>query len=511
MFVPCAGLGTRLIPLGTQIPKPLISIGNKPLIHRVFDKYPNGTRFVVALGYQADLVKQVVSEISKELNIDISFTYSDSWRDKTNGLTQTILDSRSLLIEPFIFHAVDTLIDQESLEFVINQGENTAFFGIPKTAGTYRNLEDGKWNKKAFNGLDSEYAYIGISYISKTKQFFEHLQNSADCEAGETAGFVPNSFRRFNLPNVDWIDCGTPEGVKRAQFCFGTEDVVLPRKDEAIWQIGNHMYKFHIDEEFITNRTRRSKLLGDFVPATELVARNLYRYERINGFTLSLGTKEDFADFLEFCVKFWVLEKSLKEYEDKAFLKFYKDKTLKRVEDYLQIEGTYKVTSINGRNVRPIKDLLNVVDWHGLSFIWRVRAHGDLHPDNVLVVRDNEEGFALLDWRQDIAGQVIIEGDLYYEVGKIYHGLIVDHGVISKNAFQVSINGSVAQYELYRRGDKTLWIEILRTFCFSNGIDWKRVELVTALIFLNIAPLHHEVYRELLFVLGHKMLDEILD
>lgn len=40
----------------------------------------------------------------------------------------------------------------------------------------------------------------------------------------------------------------------------------------------------------------------------------------------------------------------------------------------------------------------------------------------------------------------------------------------------------------------------------KNGFDVNKVKILTALIFLNIAPLHHEPYCYALYALGKDML-----
>ena len=42
----------------------------------------------------------------------------------------------------------------------------------------------------------------------------------------------------------------------------------------------------------------------------------------------------------------------------------------------------------------------------------------------------------------------------------------------------------------------------------NNGYDLKKTKIITALIFLNIAPLHHEPYSKLLFSLGKYLLNK---
>ncbi len=53
------GLGTRLGQLTSKIPKPMVKIGNMPLIWHLINIYVfyGHTDFVIALGYKAKVVK----------------------------------------------------------------------------------------------------------------------------------------------------------------------------------------------------------------------------------------------------------------------------------------------------------------------------------------------------------------------------------------------------------------------------------------------------------------------
>ena len=48
--------------------------------------------------------------------------------------------------------------------------------------------------------------------------------------------------------------------------------------------------------------------------------------------------------------------------------------------------------------------------------------------------------FTFLDWRQDFNG-IITYGDLYYDLGKLMHGIIVSHEIVNKNKFEILIDG----------------------------------------------------------------------
>ena len=60
---------------------------------------------------------------------------------------------------------------------------------------------------------------------------------------------------------------------------------------------------------------------------------------------------------------------------------------------------------------------------------------GDFHFENILWDA-KEKKFTLLDWRQDFGGSLEI-GDVYYDLAKLLHGLIVPHDSIVKNLFSI--------------------------------------------------------------------------
>jgi hypothetical protein len=268
------------------------------------------------------------------------------------------------------------------------------------------------------------------------------------------------------------------------------------------------MYKFHLDPKFISNREKRSRSLQPYVPNVRHESENIYSYSRASGTTLSKLDHEFFFEFLSFAMDFW--SKTLDEIETDQIkikiLNFYKEKTSLRVKEFLNKEP-YKVSKINDENVSDINSLIQRIDWDKVQKNIRiVRSHGDLHPDNIIFDTSRGE-FTLLDWRQDIAGYTDFFGDIYYDLAKILHGLIVDHELVQKNQFESKINEGEAHYGMDTVEKKKKWIKEFKSFCSNNDIDFELVEFHTALIYLNIATLHHDPYDQFLFILGHSMLN----
>lgn len=110
-----------------------------------------------------------------------------------------------------------------------------------------------------------------------------------------------------------------------------------------------------------------------------------------------------------------------------------------------------------------------------------------------------------MDWRQDFDGNIDY-GDIYYDFAKINHGLIISHGLIEKNLFEVNDNMGIINFDFNRTQNLLDCEEYFYTWLKDNNYDVKKVKIMTSLIFLNIACLHHYPYNKLLFYLGKTML-----
>ena len=48
--------------------------------------------------------------------------------------------------------------------------------------------------------------------------------------------------------------------------------------------------------------------------------------------------------------------------------------------------------------------------------------------------------------------------------------------------------------------------EVFEYFVNNNGYDLKKIKLLTGIIYLNMAPLHHDPFDHLLYFLGKNMI-----
>jgi len=279
----------------------------------------------------------------------------------------------------------------------------------------------------------------------------------------------------------------------------------LAKPDEATYFKGNEVVKYFVDKERVKKRVSRAKLLEGFVPKITKVSDNFLTYKYVEGKLLSEAMPEDFSKFLEFMQKnIWQPQPITPEFNE-ACIRFYWEKTQKRIKEYHDIIASYdKEEVINGVKVPTLYKMFNeMVDWNslykGIPCLW----HGDPQPENVLVTSD---GFCLLDWREDFGG--LPYGDVYYDLAKIYHALFVAGKVIRAGGFLIRENP--IEYEIEFDDTLMKFKDIFEKFVNIQGYDVHKVRVLSALIYLNIAPLHEEPYNRFLYYFGKKYLYELV-
>ena len=67
------GLGTRLSEYTKSIPKPMVSVGGKPIIHHIMRHYSNNgfNEFIVAAGYKQNIIRDFFKKDKNKWNIKI--------------------------------------------------------------------------------------------------------------------------------------------------------------------------------------------------------------------------------------------------------------------------------------------------------------------------------------------------------------------------------------------------------------------------------------------------------
>lgn len=107
VFIPTAGIGSRVYKYSKFFNKSLITLGQKPVISHIIDKFPEKTEFVIALGYKGRLVRDFL-EIAYPKK-KFFFKYIKNYKGRNSGLGLTLMNCYKFLQQPFIFISCDTV------------------------------------------------------------------------------------------------------------------------------------------------------------------------------------------------------------------------------------------------------------------------------------------------------------------------------------------------------------------------------------------------------------------
>lgn len=519
VFIPTAGTGSRLGDLTKYINKSLVSIENKPTLIRIMDMFPDDTEYVIAVGYKGELVKEFISIACKDKKITIIDV--NPYEGEGSGLGYSINCCKKYLQKPFIFCSCDTLVNEKIYELKYNwmgwddRDNKEQYRTISVKNGKVISINEKKENLK-----DDPKPYIGLSGIYDYKLFWESMDlnnNIKVLNEGESAG-LRNLVKKSEVKAIkfSWYDTGSFNELELTRKHFHDEfgPNILEKPDEAIWFLNNKVIKFSNSEDFIKNRIQRVKELEGYIPRVVDNTKHMYAYNYVDGVVLSKCISLPiFKKLLNDANNFWKkieLDKEEKNNFHETCMKFYKDKTYMRVEKFFD---TFKKedceTTINNIKYPSCKDLLNRIDWKYVSEGLPGRFHGDFHFENILY-DDKSDKFIFLDWRQDFGGSLSI-GDIYYDLGKLLHGIIMCHELVAKNLFNIIWNENDILYDFNRKQILVQCEEYYYKWLADNGYDVKKVKLMAALIFLNIAALHHYPYSLVLMALGKEMLSKNLE
>lgn len=509
VLIPTAGVGSRLGNHCDHVNKTLVPVANRPIISYIIEKFPKDIELIIDLGHKGELVKEFLTLAYPDRN----FTFI--WANR-KGLTSDLYDYRDQLQCPFIFFTNDAIVDED----IPSPDHDWVGCADVRAGQDYRSVVVDSWDDTVVRDLGEKgvhteaKAYIGICGIHDYKAFWAAMDDAikeGTTNQGESfalAAMIKN--QKIKSHKFTWYDTGTIEALTHANKVFGkkSDPNILPKENEHIWFCNRRVIKFSTDQNFISQRVERAKSLGKYVPKIEGSTKNMYCYKRIDGQVLSKTvTTSRFKDAMSWLEGMWGFRKLLTSSDKDVYMRFYRDKTKRRVQEYFdRFEYKDSKQVINGVEVPSIEELLLSVDWDWMATGIPVRFHGDLHFENII---DTGSGFCLLDWRENFGG-LDFYGDIYYDFAKLWHGLIVSHGIINVGLYQIDINGANVNFDLLRSQslmDCQTW---MRKYLLANHYDHHKVEVLTALIYLNIAALHHQPYAEMLFHLGKLMLWNIL-
>lgn len=503
ILITTSGIGSRLGELTDYINKSLVRIGNKPALSLIIENYPQDSEFIITLGHYGQHVKEFLNVTYPDHNF--VFVHVDNYQGPGSSLGYSILQAKEHLQCPFVFNACDTLLSKNSIILkYLNSNVNFCLGGIREDSSQYATLlvDNNKVKEIKRKGeINFDYGYAGICGIKDYETFWKLLKKCYDTNPNDTSlheGHIINKmiqqgveFKFFATEH--WLDIGNVGELEKTRRLFNPFAEVLEKKEESIYFFDEHVVKFFSDSKICINRVQRSEYLTGLIPSIVSHGNNFYKYKKIDGNLLAKNiTDEKFKHLLEWSkINLWK-SKEFKNFSDLCY-NFYIDKSLNRISKFLNGKND-NPTKINGVKIPPVYELFDLIDFDWLCDGEPSGFHGDYILDNIL---ETKNGFCLLDWRQDFGGNLSI-GDIYYDLAKLNHNLTINHEIVNKKLY----NHSPENCYIMCNSKLLDCRKILKYFIIQNGYDYKKVQVLTSVIWINMAPLHEYPFNEFLFNFG---------
>jgi glucose-1-phosphate thymidylyltransferase len=224
VIVPMAGRGSRLRPHTLTVPKPLVPVGGKPIVHRLVED------IAAVCAEKIDEIAFVVGEFGEEVEKELLVVAeklgakgSIHYQKQPLGTAHAVLCAAEKLDGPVVVAFADTLfranfkINQEDEGILwVKQIEDPSAFGVIKM-NEQGEIIDFVEKPKEFV---SDLAMIGIYYFKdghRLRKELEYLIDNNIIKGGEYQ--LPDALRRLTESGYifkpgevsEWLDCGNKE------------------------------------------------------------------------------------------------------------------------------------------------------------------------------------------------------------------------------------------------------------------------------------------------------------
>ncbi len=518
-----AGIGSRLGKLTEHLPKCLLPLGQVAAITRIVEQFPAGSEFIVAVGYRGKMVMSYLQLAHPEMR----FTYVpvSNYDQPGSGPGHSLQCCKHLLQRPFHLVCSDSLVEIHRPEPTHDYLLLADLYATSPTQYSTAALADDLEHIASFKNKDKvnfhPYAFTGWAFIHEYETFWQALEEDTQEDEKEfiQAWYDPARYRDLRGHVVDrFYDIGSVRGYEEARCHFhgaglGMDKVIK----EMTYRVGDRIIKIAGQEDTFCRRERSYYLPNTPEIIEEPLGERGIAYQWIPGKTLyQILSPELVETFLSWCqVNLWDHRPEETWYElsgafQQPCQEFYTERTNARVETYLTDQKRGDPTQINGNHYPPITSLLRRAPWETLIEGRPSLFHGDLQFDNVL--QDETGKFRLIDWRIEFNGGADLRyGDTYYDLAKMYGGILLNYRLIKKGWHDVYWDSSTSvQIHCSQAPEQAQAQQVFERWVQEHGYDLRKIRFLTALVWLNMSPLHPGKVGELFFCWGKSYLASLL-
>ena len=434
--------------------------------------------------------------------------------------------------EPVIINFGDTIV----LDNIFDNQVDTFYYSEDYISEkwTYFDSSNGEissiYDKRAekVNDLHKEKLFVGVFYLSNPVFFKSCIESAREVKNSNVSTFylaLQLYSKKYPLTPIktdSWFDIGHADKyfnskleVKAREFNHikidknrGILTKTSEDKEKFIGEIKWYL-KLPADIEYV--RPRIFSYSTDY--SNPFVSMEYYAYHTVHELFLNgdldihqwekifKQIKFVVQDFKRYTVKDENIIPSLEDmYLTKTIKRFDKLKKDTRFVDFFQ-----RQILVNGIQYKSLEEIVNVLKITIPKMLYDVKEfniiHGDLCFANMMV--DNNFSFIKVIDPRGKFGSFDIYGDPRYELAKLFHSVDGKYDYIIKDLFDLDYKDGNISFTIQDKDrDFDLYKVFIEVFKDEIGNDLKKIELIEALLFLSMIPLHGESFEHQLVMLG---------
>lgn len=506
-----------------KLPSVIYPVTDKIVFDFLYEQYGVVSKTIKVLCYeQADKVHNKLKKYKNTEVIDIP---------ELNDLADTIYyglnDSEPVIINFGDTIVLDNIFDNQVDSFYYSEdyiSDKWTFFDSDN--GEITAIYDKKVEK--VNNLQKEKLFVGVFFLSNPVFFKYCIESAREFKSSSVSTFylaLQLYSRKCPLTPIktdSWFDIGHADKyfnskleVKAREFNHIKIDKnrgILTKTSEDIDKfIGEIKWYLKLPSDIEYVRPRIFSYSTDY--SNPCVSMEYYAYHTVHELFLNgdldihkwekifKRIKFVIQDFRRYTVKDDNIIPSLED--------MYLIKTIKRF-DKLRSDNRFDVffkksIVVNGTLYKSLEEIINKLKIAIPEMLYDVNEfniiHGDLCFANMMV--DNNFSFIKVIDPRGKFGVYDIYGDPRYELAKLFHSVDGKYDYIIKDLFDLDYKDGNITYTIQDKDrDFDLYLVFINVFKDEIGDSLKKIELIEALLFLSMIPLHGESFEHQLVMLG---------
>ena len=513
-IIPAAGLGQRLMPVSSAIPKAMVPLAGQPLISLTVNHLARQgiRRFIIVIGRHGDQLRSYVERTYGGSSLEFAFVEQTELDGPLGAvrLAQPLAGPGPQLVYLGDTLCRDTLVFDR--DFVLAHPVDDQWRWCMAEAGADGTLV--RLLDKPAGRTEADLALIGVYFFADGalwRSCIDDVYRSGERLHGEFQ--LSSAIERYNAVRPvqvrrakDWSDCGSIDRYVTARRrmiqsrhlnTVWVDDLgVLHKQSNGSDHLANEIRWYLCVPDSVKPLTPRvfSYSLADdntyialeYIPVPTLAEIYLYANVHPEVWEYALGR------VLDLWSRVFLAEPASDGDSAANAMAMYWQKTEERLAEAGSVlpDGASGVR-LNGRQlpaweqIRPrVRGLLERVTARSR---WSL-IHGDLHFGNLLF--DFNSGQLKMIDPRGAFGEVGCYGDARYDLAKLLHSFHGGYAHLAAGMFELKETSDGYELRLYGGSDRAHLLDCFQRWLARAEIDFDELVLIEGLLFLSLVPLH---------------------